>query len=490
MGDGSMERSRLRKIKLILFITFVSSFFIFIAAGDRPVTAMRFITASEGREVLAFSQTSEGIFLVLSDTKQTTAYYLELEEKEPASVSLLYPGHVFPAGNTLGLLESDGMTVIVKYLQSDLSIDEENSLMFFAELDPGDPFAVDSTGLLYVSEGRGLEVYKHGEFDIIEAELMDVEFLASTPGSWIYAYSGGTLYRWQDKNSPWEQYECPCPKELVGEDAFLSEDGTVMVLDAGEVKPVLSGLEDSLCHVANETLYVADSLGTIQAYSLQGERIGGCTVDGKVLSLQDTGALVEKDDGLWYAKYQFLSPEVTPDPTASPSPKPTEVPENTPTATPIPEETPSPEPEATATPPAPTDEPISPTPGEEVPFYLERDWEGKTYIIVNADMSVRDLIRYKKPQAVLITEKSGKVIVEGRLKTGMAMDGIPIVVLGDSDGTGYVNYNDMYLAERRILDMEGFDTYEAFLASDMDFDGEFTIIDLVLLSEEIDRTKK
>ena len=206
-------------------------------------------------------------------------------------------------------------------------------------------------------------------------------------------------------------------------------------------------------------MYMADSEGTIYRHDVDGTITGWFELEGEILRLSREGVLVEKDGKLWFSPYLFQDigeePEATPAPTLVPSeePTPSESPipteEPTPTPEPTPTETPTPEPSETSSPsPEPgEDTEASPTPApSDSPLYSTTTWDGIEYVLLNDQMTAKKLRDLMKPQAVLIRDLEGNPVSEGVIKTGMTMDDKVIVILGDCNGSGYVNSKDIELA--------------------------------------------
>lgn len=497
-------------LKIALAAAVLTSLILLSAWGFRNgEDSLFYITDSTGQEILTFDQGGEELFLVLRSGESITAYALNLESgqlmTEPLNSEL---GSTSVVGSSLGIYYRDDVSSSLTLWNTAISMSDakEAQYLYFTAAAEERLYTFTSDGTLYaVSEEGELEQWTPFEPDSQSVGLVDLEFLTVTPDEWIYAYAAEILYRWKgsDLNSI-ESWRCSSsPAWMVGEEAFVDMAGTLFLVQNEELQPApesLDQLDTSRCYINGDEMYTADSEGTIYRHDVDGTITGWFELEGEILRLSREGVLVEKDGKLWFSPYLFQDigeePEATPAPTLVPSeePTPSESPipteEPTPTPEPTPTETPTPEPSETSSPsPEPgEDTEASPTPApSDSPLYSTTTWDGIEYVLLNDQMTAKKLRDLMKPQAVLIRDLEGNPVSEGVIKTGMTMDDKVIVILGDCNGSGYVNSKDIELASMCILGGDYLRTDAAFLAVDLNRDGSLTLRDLVLLSSLIDK---
>ena len=519
---SNLSRSRNQPGKKRVYQQLVLMILVFLIcvlfAADSAETSERvYITQSENKTLLYCGSSEAGVFLVTTGDDGGEVFFTSSDDQaETLSASITNPTNLVNLkDDAIGILvpDSEDEFVSLMYVRQNsgqlikeeplfYSLNTEHNIETLYAVAEGDQLCV-------ASPGESLMIYSEffeGE-DPLDTMLLDVEFLSSTIGGWTYAYSGNTLYRWRGRDfDNREEYSASRPVRIIGEDAFIDDSNMVCILDGVNANPIVSNISNfntSLSCVANNELYSADvNLSTVQRYSYDGELTGSYHVDGSIVALMSEGVLINYNNAFYYSRYYFNFETEEPVPTETPVPSetasPTDNPEGTPdiSLTPTPE---TPKPELSPEPdnseePSYTTEPSNepgketvPPIGPETPFYVEKTWFEKEYVILKSDMSVRDLREYLSPQAVLIRDKDGNPVAEGRLKTGMTMDEKVIVVLGDCDCSGYITSRDIYIVEEHMVDLTYFQTDAVFLAADMDMDGEITTKDLVMLSSEITR---
>jgi len=137
----------------------------------------------------------------------------------------------------------------------------------------------------------------------------------------------------------------------------------------------------------------------------------------------------------------------------------------------------------------------SETPGLSRPEWLD---ERDGYFYITGEVSVEELLKWEKPESVLIETPEGEPVISGNLATGMlarwSRDGTDtdmvekrIIVWGDCDGNGKIDEKDMEQAQLILL--RGKDSVEEwyFLAADHDESGGVTAQDLLWLSAELEK---
>ncbi|WP_322173704.1 dockerin type I domain-containing protein [Acutalibacter caecimuris] len=482
------QRRHFHRWKMILFLMVAVPLFSLLAFSSGDGVEQYYITSSDNREILAFGQGDDGVYLMLREEEGIYAYCISPENGgiEELDVTEIQPQSGFICSGALGMLgDVDGIPTLLLWRPGeDLEAVKSNGLSFYAFDIPDDAFrTVLADGPFYLANiGGDVEVYAKDAFDPEYVGLSGVTFLSSTPNGRVYAYADGTLYRWEgNAYNEREEYPCPVPPEgILGEDGFLDQNGIIKVIENGEVTTAVTGIEQlalELCFVHGSEIYTATAADTVCRYNLLGEITGTFLPDGYVRGLTTAWALIEKDGAFFLSPYIFTteddSAEETPEPTSEPTPIPTVEPSEEPT--PLPSEDPSPIPSPSVMP----DE----TDPKPKPFYKEIEVDEITYVLLEEDTTVRQLRELKKPEAVLIMGSSGIPLAEGKLKTGMKMNDAIIVIIGDCNGDGYVSRADMIMMEDYVLGKDGFAKEEAFLAVDLDYDEEITLLDLVAMAK-------
>lgn len=470
------------------------------------------IATAENQELLFFGQGEDQVFLVLRDGEETNLHCLDLASGETVMAGLKKePDRFFLSGDTLGIISRDSMSYSLLFWNSRIEISDaqQNALQYFADSVSNDSFTAFSDSLLYIAPPGGcLEIYSPFEFSPEEAGLDGIRFLASTPAGQVYAYSDETLFSWIGgdfgNRAQWSYIFSPI--QLIGESAFLDEDGTAYVLGEGGLEPLPEGLimgDPFREYLSDDEIYSASSADTVYRYTFTGELTGSFSLDGEIKGLASGGALVKRENEFVFAPYYFTDIGTEPEETPSPEPDPT--PE--PSSEPDPSEEPSPSPEPEPASPEPTQEPEpsqepttepddSPTPDVPTstpspnPIYHTREVDGVEYILLSSPMTIKELRTLMAPEAVKIKDQEGNSAAEGILKTGMTMtrmnrQEVCIVIQGDCTGDGYINVKDMELGCYCILGASYIPTDAAFLAIDFDDDGRLTLLDLVNLSDAI-----
>ena len=477
---------------------------------------------SFGQEILECSQGEDELFLVLRDGESIEAHALNLEngqmKTEPLNAELTKASVI---GDSLGIYYRDedesgiAFTSNLTFWKSSVEMSDakKEQYQYFIAAAKDKPYGFTADGTLFLVSDEG-ELQQWGPFDpeCQDVGLVDVEFMTVTPGEWIYVYALEALHRWKGSSlDSLESWPCDSPPvEMIGEDAFVDITGAISFIQDGTIQPapeVFNQQDVSLCLKNGSEIYAAEPEGNIFRYDLSGEKTGHFEVEGKVLRLVTSGALVEAGGKLWFAPYQFH--EIIDGPEETPTPEPSEEPpfeSSSPTeeATPTPTSIPTPEPDETASPsptpgedtqatPTPTATPSatpsaptpSPTPSAS-PLYKTISWYGVDYMMMNEQMTIQELRIKMEPQAVKFYDAEGNPISGGMIKTGMKMDEQVIVILGDCNGSGYVTSKDLEAVGTCILGSSYFQTDAEFLAADLDGDGSLTLRDMVLLSELID----
>lgn len=501
---------RKSKWKCILAILLMALFGILLATADLEYPENFQVVSSETHSLLFLEESNGEVFLVLDDGEQWDITCFNFSDQS-AETPILKPirrfEKIFLLNGEIGLGERVDGCVMLAIMGPNLDVEqaEQNGQTFFADLSDEDAYTFSVDSLLYTAPADGSALTIYGSmFDPDppeETDIENVEFLESTPGGWIYAYSEGSLYRWRGRDYLLrEQIDCPCPKKLVGENAFVDTDGVIHVINGNSTDPILDsmeGLDTEKSYGNDEALFVADISGNVHQYDWDGNEMGVSAIFGETLAITGSCALSESDGSFRVSTYQFVDPNDPPEATPSQTPPDdsTPPPEDSPDPTPSETPTSSPEPSDTPTPtftpsPIPSSEPIpiiTPEPGSTLITYAEREGYEGNYVLVSAGMHATDLRNLKSPQAINIYDFDGNPVFEGLLKTGMKMDDSTIVVLGDCNGDGDVTSADIYFVQRYILDVETFQTEASFMAADMQQDGKITTVDTVKIANEIAR---
>lgn len=285
-----------------------------------------------------------------------------------------------------------------------------------------------------------------------ERELSFVEpitFLGADPEGTLFLYAGSSLYRLDGSRQEWaESPGAVRPMAVLGRDLWVGEDGVVCGWKEGGAEPLFRCPENVVSSnfycLDRENCLILSSGATVSRYDLTGKRLGSCVLEEPPAALCGSGALYRKDGDLYYVPLDFSQPLPSPSVTLSPSPSPV------------------------------------PEPEEEAPAWVEG-----MYLVARPGLTAARLRELMEPEAAEIRDRTGRLVTEGRLCTGMTVNDWTVVILGDCDGTGTVSGLDMAAAIAMVLEPVQKDPGRR--AADLNGDGQVTAADLVLLSALLEK---
>lgn len=538
------EQVKPNRFKVFLLFVVALSFCTIFAAGFDGETGIS--VGGENAELRLFGKYGSQLIMVFEDTDGLTAYYKDISDtnSQLTGVTVAESGRdVFMDGMVLGItgdFESDCFKAKVYDLEKNFEdfdwcpyeyYPNESDRLAFGRASEEDIYT-----MYILSEDEKLQ-YCESFGELEDTGLSEVKFLGSTRGGWIYTYSEGCLLRWMGADIEKKEvvaFDTPCPKKLVGEEAYIDENDALVRIRDGVLETVILDDNNSFqTYFATENNLIAvDTSNVIHKFDWSGEEVTEIEVaqaDGDVLGFIDNYALVARDDGINFNEVKFHDPEDNSDEQGEPTPVPDEpeepeqpTPEPTgsevePTATPEPEiSEPEADPEPTDTPePTDPDDDITSEPEEPTttpPPIGENDEVGKIiseyqfkqitgeqgeYVYILTESRVSDLRKIYSPQSIEMYTKEGNKVYEGILKTGMKMciptanEGtkeVTVVIKGDCDGDGYVRKSDIVVASLYVVNATYLETEAQFIALDMNQDGEITLWDLPPIADEIART--
>lgn len=391
-----------------------------------------------GKDVLAYSGPEQAAVLAVDPASGTE------EHRADFSCPLYWAA---PRGGSLFVLEASGDSLVLESFSQSL---EPVSREEFP-LKPGNLLFFDCSpeGALYAVETRGKETLLLLEPEGERQERRfdgDVEFLGVTPQGGLFVHAAGKLYSAEDGAlESLKPLTCTAaPAVLLGEDLLLDRDGMVCRMEEGWAKPLFRCLPPVYSQVfpcldRRNCLILSNGESGLLRYSLDGKPLGSRTVEGTLLGISPSGALVRRERLLTYAPHGFRE-EPSPSPTVPPQPS----------------ETPG----------------LSPDPGLSV--------DG-IFLSMPAGSTVQELLTLFQPDFVTVRDASGKAVSAGRLATGMTAGAYTLVVPGDCTGNGAVNGGDIRAAHAHVLGTEPLPGEAYRRAADLDGDGAVTGADLVLL---------
>lgn len=269
----------------------------------------------------------------------------------------------------------------------------------------------------------------------------EMDFLAADGDQWLIG-SGGAL----TVLGPEGERELPCLARVVGslgDGLVLDSDGVVSRMDAAGLTPLLRSASAafaplSFCLDGENSLILSSAGGKVTRYDRDGSPLGEAVLERDALAVCGAGALIRKDGELRYAAFDFSGED--------------------------------------AAPPRESSEPPETT---EAPAVAEGD-----YYLLAAGTTVRQLRGLLWPETADVRDRMGKQVSQGRLATGMTVNGRTLVVRGDCDGSGTVTQRDLRTAILLILGDRERDE-AAFRAADLNDDGVLDGEDLLLFTQII-----
>lgn len=465
-----------------------------LTAADSVVAPLpeAILLAPSNEQFLAVEEQDGIVFLVTETGGGMNIRWLDSAQPQANPEALFWdkpPAMVWSAGGNLRFVWlNSGFPVLCTYVPGKAKEDiASDSSPFFVSVDEESLFAPSPDGdLMYIASPFGtLQIVdrENNELTPVQDEqgnyFENVEFLTVTGEGWYHMYRDGALYRWRDPL--WQDlktYSIAGVDRLVGEDYCVDGAGVLCRREEDGMQPMLEGedLDFALCCQAGEGILAADTSGIVHKYTAEGQEEGvSGPVDGRILALVPSGAIVEKEGMYRFSPYAFMSGE-EPDPGPTEEPGPTDPPG--PTEPPPPEET-----------PGPTDEP-SPSPSDGPTLEeLGVAYEGN-YITMKAGVTVGDLVELFKPDSVLIQNAEGEPVTGGLMATDMKVDDYTVIVYGDCSGTGKVSLRDLYMVQSALVGEERFSTTAREKAADFTRDGSVDTQDLVALMLEMERSRE
>ena len=472
------------KIKLAILWLLVMVFALF-QGTVRPVNLEPLaVIDPEGKRLLLFDCSEDKFFLAFQEGDGATVYGTD-RLFDPLQLTDS-PRELAVSGGKLWVLNAgDGLQTLTP-LDAGLDMDAaaEYTQFFLAPLGSEEQCAFSSSGELYVAVQEGsFTTYYPGDETGAESSLDCIDYLAVSPGGWIYAYSNQILCRWKSgQEEEMERYSCLSPVKLLGDEAFVDESGSICLLEEGEIVPVLSGaaMDPDFCWGGEEGFYLSDGNSTVWKYSWEGKQEEACAVNGRVVAVAGPYILTMENGMFQIVEGVFSPVEEGPSPPATVEPEPSTdpTPTNEPTEEPSPSAGPSLEP--------------SPTPddGQPSPDILANAREPRidgNFLMLPSGSTLTQVRELCGPEPVLVYTDGEVLVTGGKMKTGMMVENsitgqrLQIAIFGDCDGSGQVDREDVLLAQRCFLGATTFRTQAHWEAADVDNDGELRLVDLLLI---------
>ena len=468
--------------------------FLFAFQGDPGVLSVQVSAIPSGSSVLLMEEWGELCLFASSAGNETKGSVLALDRSsgETAACYRGANGGILWAalrGDSLFVVECEDGTAFLTQLSLPDLLPTRTRLLPVAPENLS-LFDCDGQGSFYFADPNyGNSLWKHTPDGLLEqvGAVTGVSFLQITPEGTLFAVSGFTCF-WGPAQSP-QQWQSailsPSPLYLLGETLYVStpfrslcsyQEGSSV-----QVNTVTMPSDPLLCALDREgQLLYQVSESSLECVSLSGESQGTVSLRGTLLALCGSGAISQEDGFYWFTPVQFFqSPSPAPEPPNTPEPTPPPVPADSPdpASTPVPADTPEPTPSPETVPsPEPRPTPLPPTP--------EGITQEGEYLVMPMDVTLSQLLTYFAPDGVQVCRPDGTPVTEGHLATGMTVEGYTLVVLGDCDGSGTLNRQDLRTAQELLLEETlAEDPYRR--AADLDGDGVLSTPDLVLLAQEI-----
>lgn len=411
--------------------------------GERDREVLLLEDAAQRWKPLCLAAGEEDVLLAAGDGEQGLLLRLDKAGHELSRQMLSFsPGWAGRTATSLLLRQDDRQGCVLLTLDP-MTLEETDR-----ETLPVTPrelmlFTADDSAAAWTTSAQRDRAVLWADGETREVEMGETVTALSAQGGVLRAAAGNTA---ADLTDPAVLTTLPdTVASLLPGSRALTRDGTVYTCADGTAAPAFQWASPVygdlfFCPDGENGLILSTAAGEVSRLREDGAVTGTCQVNGTLLAVCGSGALLRRDGALRYV------PLAWEDPAAAASPAPSTAPSAAPSVLP---------------------------PG--VPAVTEG-----SFLLLEEGTTVAGLRELFRPEAVEIRDASGLPVTRGVCATGMTANAYTLVIPGDCDGTGSVTEGDLRRAAGLLGDEEAAGSAYA-RAADLNSDGAVDGDDLLSL---------